>query len=137
MNQQARNFLWQVEESHYPAHFLIRDRDAKYSSVFNALFETEGIKVIRTPIRAPKANAYAERWIRSVREECLDRLIIFNQRHLQDVLAEYINYYNRSRPHQGIEQQCPDEQAPCEHAGIVRCRDVFGGLIHDYYRQAA
>jgi len=76
VNQQARNFLWHLEESGYPARCLIRDGDSKYTPVFNAIFETEGIDLIKTPVRAPKANAFAERWIRSVREECLERLLL-------------------------------------------------------------
>ena len=132
VSHQARNLLWQVEESHYPAHFLIRDRDAKYSSVFDAIFETEAIKVIMTPVRAPKANAYAERWIRSVREECLDRLIILDQRHLQSVMAEYTDYYNRARPHPGIKQHTPILLPNSDHHGRIERRDILHGLIHDY-----
>ncbi len=93
--------------------------------------------IIQTPYRAPKANAFAERWIRSVREECLDRLLIVNERHLRRVLTAYIAYYNQRRPHQGISQRCrvPREHRPVD--GPVRCRDVLGGIIHDYYREAA
>ena len=111
---------------------MIRDRDSKYTSVFNAIFETEGLDVIKIPVRAPKANAFAERWIRSVREECLDRLIILDQGHLQCVLAEYLDYQNRARPHQGIEQRTPIQLTVSNYQGqIVRC-DILHGLIHAY-----
>lgn len=136
VNQQARNFLWHLEESGYPARFLIRDRDSKYTSVFNATFEDEGIEVIKTPARAPKANSFAERWIRSVREECLDRLILLNQRHLHSVLTEYIKYYNCARPHQGIEQRTPIPLSVPNPEGQIERRDILHGLIHDYRRVA-
>ncbi len=92
---------------------------------------------IRTPYRAPKANAFAERWTRSVREECLDRLLIVNERHLERVLTEYVAYYNHARPHQGIGQQCPVVHERGPHHGPVHRRQVLGGIIHDYYRRAA
>ncbi len=101
------------------------------------MFEAEDIEIIKTPYRAPRANAFAERWVRSVREECLDRLLILGEGHLRRVMGEYAAYYNGRRPHQGVEQRSP---IPIEHAhkeGPVRCRDVLGGIIHDYYREAA
>ena len=136
VNQQARNFVWQLEESGYPAHFLIRDRDSKYTAIFNAIFETEAIEVIKTPVRAPKANAFAERWIRTVRDECLDRLIVLDQRHLHDVLTQYIRYYNCARPHQGIEQRTPIPLPVSNPQGQIERRDILHGLIHDYRRVA-
>ncbi len=87
--------------------YLIRDNDKKFSKSFDSVFASEGVEIVRTPFQAPKANAIAERWVRSVREECLDRLLILNERHLYRVLNEYITYYNEARPHQGIEQQTP------------------------------
>lgn len=95
------------------------------------------MKIIRTPYRAPNANAFAERWVRTVREECLDKLIIINQQHLQQVMLEYISYYNTARPHQGIEQQIPIPQSePVVDSGSIVCLDVLGGIIHDYQRAA-
>ena len=83
------------------------------------------------------SNCYAERWIRSVRRECLDQLLIVNERHLQRVLAEYIVFYNERRPHQGLGQACPVPLAPSPGNGPIQCRDVLGGILHDYYRTAA
>jgi transposase InsO family protein len=93
--------------------------------------------MIRTPYRAPNANAYAERWIRSVREECLDKLLIINQAHLRRVMREYVEFFNTARPHQGIDQQIPNPRSTRNTSGPVRCRNVLGGIIHDYYRDAA
>ena len=97
------------------------------------MFESEGICVINTPFRAPNANAFAERWIRTVKEECLDHILILSTNHLKRVLIEYSNYYNSSRPHQGIEQKTPIlQQFPSE--GIIHRRKILGGIINDYYR---
>jgi putative transposase len=134
VTQQARQVMWEVRENHPPCRFLIRDRDKKYVETFDTVFRSEGIKVIRTPVRAPNANAYAERWVRSVREECLDHLLILNQAHLWRVLKRYVEYYNEARPHQGIGQRIPvtPEQSP--GSGLVAHRKVLGGIINDYYR---
>jgi transposase InsO family protein len=136
VTQQARQMSWEIQECAVPMRFLIHDRDAKLSAAFDTVFAAERITIIRTPYHAPKANAYAERWIRSVREECLDHLLILNERHLQRVLGEYVTYFNRARPHQSLDQQCPIPAPP--HAfGWIHRRDVVGGVIHDYYRAAA
>jgi putative transposase len=107
--------------------FLIRDRDAKFTARFDRVFAAEGIEIIRTPYRAPRANAFAERWIRSAREECLDQLLILGQGHLRRVMREYIGYYNQARPHQGIEQRCPIPIDSARTDGAVKRRDVLGG----------
>jgi putative transposase len=94
--------------------------------------------VVRNPFRALRANAYAERWVRSIREECLDQVIILNQNHLAYVLREYERYFNTARPHQGIGQQIPDPP-PVRNLpgnGRVERRDILGGVIHDYYAAA-
>ncbi len=93
--------------------------------------------MIPTPYRAPNANSFAERWIRSAREECLDKLLIINQAHLRRVMPEYIDYFNTARPHQGIDQQIPIPKINRETTGPVRCRHVLGGILNDYYRDAA
>jgi putative transposase len=137
VTQQARQLTWTLQEVHKAIHFLIHDRDAKFTSSFNTVFEWEGIETILTPYRCPKANAFAERWIRPAREECLDRVLTLGEHHLKCVLREYIDYYNRARPHQGIEQRCPIPIAQGRKEGAVKCRSVLGGIIHDYHREAA
>ncbi len=104
---------------------------------FDAVFVSEGVKVIRTPFRSPRANAFAERWSRSCREESLDHVLILGEGHLRRVLKEYETYFNHARPHQGIAQQIPAGDRRGTERGPVRCRDGLGGIIHDYYRQAA
>ena len=137
VTQQARHLSWQIQDGTVPARFLIHDRDTKFAPAFDTVFAAEDVEIIQTPYRAPKANAIAERWIRSVREECLDQLVILNERHLQRVLTEYVTYFNHARPHQGINQQCPMSAQPCPVGGPIQRRNVLGGIIHDYYREAA
>src|SRR5436190_6051642 len=87
--------------------FLIRDRDSKFSHAFDSVFASESVTIIRTPLRAPNANAYAERWVGSVRRECLDRLLIFNRRQLERILRVYVRYYNGHRPHRALDLRPP------------------------------
>jgi putative transposase len=136
VTQQARQFIWTLPQSNPTAKLLIRDRDAKYSRTFDAVFQSEGIRTIRIPVRTPQANGFAERLIRSVREECLDRLLIVNQQHLKQVLPDYLAYYNEARPHQGLAQSTPVPMPPAAlEAPIIR-HDILGGIIHDYQRAA-
>lgn len=137
MSQQARQLVWNLDDQNARFRFLIRDRDNKFTQAFDTIFRSEGLKIIRTPIRAPNANAHAERWILSARSECLDKLIVVNQRHLHSVLTEYIDYYNNARPHQGIGQQTPIMQLHLPSDGPIQRRDVLGGIIHDYHRKVA
>ena len=137
VTQQARQLVWHLDdEAQTSLRFPIHDHDSKFTCSFDQVFVSEDIKIVRTPVRAPKANAVAECWVRTVRQECLDQLLIFNQRHLVHVLKEYTHYYNTARPHQGLAQQIP---IPLSHPqnGAVHCRDVLGGILHDYYRDAA
>lgn len=129
--------MWELQDREPGIRFLIRDNDKKFTQAFDTVFRSEGINVIPTPYRAPNANSYAERWIRSVREECLDKLLIINQTHLRRVMREYIVFFNTARPHQGIDQQIPIPTINRETTGSVRCRKVLGGIIHDYCRDAA
>ncbi len=119
--------------------FLIRDRDSKYSGAFDEVFRSEGTRIVRTPVRAPKANAIAERFVRTTRAECLDWLLILNCRHLERVLRVYVDHYNRERPHRALEQRTPElrEQRHRPLVSEIRRRDRLGGLIHEYYRAAA
>jgi transposase InsO family protein len=108
--------------------------------MFDEVFKAEGIEIIRTPWRAPRANAYAERFVRTVRTECLDRIFIVNERHLESVLNTYINHYNRERPHRGLELRIPEgggPVSPAEATGSIVHRDRLGGLIHEYHWKAA
>ncbi len=117
--------------------FVLHDRDTKFPAGFDAVFASERIEVMLTPYRAPNANASAERWVRSVREECLDHLLILNERHLDHVLREYSQYFNRARPHQGIGQQIPASAHYHPGQGSVQWRDILGGFLHDCHRDAA
>lgn len=139
VTQQARNLVMSLADEGTPVGFLIRDRDAKFSRAFDAVFASEGIRVIRTPIRAPNANAFAERWIETLRAECLDWLLILGPRHLDRVLRIYVQHYNRRRPHRGLALQVPEGLAPAEEADSmpdIERRDLLGGLVHEYVRAA-
>lgn len=102
--------------------------------MFDRVFESEGIHVIPTPLRAPNANAYAERWVRTVREECLDHILIFNGKCLQRVLKEYIGYYETACPRQGLDQQTPVPRLTPGVSEPIQKRQVLGCIINDYYR---
>ena len=136
--QQARNLTMKLEDRVDPIKFLIRDRDTKFTSSFDEVFKAEGVRIIRSPVRAPRANAFAERFVSTVRRECLDRMLIFGRRHLERVLAEYIAHYNEHRPHRSLDQQAPQtvgaSPAPIGDPDLARLRrtDKLGGLIHEY-----
>jgi putative transposase len=137
--QQARNFLMQLGDDLGRLRYLIRDWDTKFTSAFDAVFAAEAIEVLRTPVRAPRANAYAERWVGTVRREVLDRTLIFGRRQLVSVLAEYTDHYNVHRPHRALGQAPPlgsVESAVAVPAGRVVRRDRLGGLIHEYAQAA-
>jgi putative transposase len=130
--QQARNlsFTGVLERM----RFLIHDRDSKFSGAFDEVFRSEGITVIHSPIRAPQANAYAERFVRTVRAECLDWLLIIGRRHLGAVLRVYTEHYNRERPRRGLALLAPEtcNAARLPAAEKIDRRDRLGGLIHEY-----
>lgn len=118
--------------------FIIRDRDAKFGSEFDRVAEGAGIGVLKTAVRAPLMNSTCERFLGSVRRECLDHIIVLGERHLRSVLDEYVDYFNRSRPHQGLQQAIP-VAAPSESSGTsskIVALPVLGGLHHDYQRAA-
>ena len=136
VTQQARQFAWTLQEQPKSFRFLIRDRDSKFTRDFDAVFRSEGIEIIKTPVRAPKANAFAERFVRTVRAECLDWLLIVNRRHLEHVLGVFTDHYNTHRPHRALNLMPPAPTAANVHpipppAGIERS-DRLGELIHEY-----
>jgi putative transposase len=139
--QQTRNLLMDFADrtEQLKFKFLIRDRDAKFTDTFDAIFASEGIRILRTPVGAPRANAFAERWIGTVRRELLDRMLILGQRHLEKVLAGYLAHYNQHRPHRALGQAPPlgavPEPDPAASERVVRL-DRLGGLIHEYAQAA-
>ncbi len=139
VTQQARNLVMRLADEGTQDRFLIRDRDAKFCRSFDAVFASEVIRVLRTPIRTPNANAFAERWVETLRAECLDWLLILGPRHLDRVLRIYVQHYNRRRPHRGLALRVPEGLAPAEAADSmpdIERRDLLGGLVHEYLRTA-
>jgi putative transposase len=145
--QRAREFSMSREEETTAGtsapQFLIRDHDSKFTRAFDDVFASDGVQTIQTPIQAPNANAFAERWVRTVRQECLDWMLIWGRRHLEGVLDEYVRHYNKERPHRslalrpptGIEVRAGPDAVPA--AALVRRRDRLDGLVHEYYQVAA
>jgi putative transposase len=141
ITQQARNLLLVLSERGRPVRFLIRDRDGKFCRGFDDVFRSEGTKVLVTPGQAPNANACAERWVRTVRTECLDWLLIVGRGHLEQVLRIYVRHYNQHRPHRALGLEPPSPPAAPTLLGDprrarVRRRDLLGGLVHEYQRAA-
>jgi putative transposase len=137
VTQRARQLSWQLQDGQVAARYLIHDRDSKFPPAFDSVFRSEGVEIVRTPYRAPTANAIAERWVGSVRRECLDHLLIVGAAHLHRVLSTYVTHYNQARPHQGLEQRTPLPPTERVEQGPVRCRELLGGLLREYYREAA
>jgi transposase InsO family protein len=139
LTQQARNLAMDLDDAGKRFRFLIRDRDAKFTAHFDAVFVSARIQMIKSPVRAPRANAIAERFVGSIRRELLDRILIINQRHAVSVMAEYEGYFNHHRPHRALAQAAPLRALP-EHRQTdlprVRSHDRLGGLLHEY-RQVA
>jgi len=140
VTQQARNLAFEIQDRDMPVRFLIRDRDQKFAGLFDEIFATEGVGVILTPIRAPKANAFAERWVRTVRAELLDHTLIVGRRHLDSSLRGYVGHYNAHRPHRGLDLAAPEalgNTPPPARIGEIHRHDVVDGLIHEYHGAAA
>ena len=138
VTQQARNLLMDLGDRADRFRFLIRDRDSKFTTAFDTVFAGSEIRIIRTPIRAPRANAIAERFIGTVRRECLDRLLITGPRHLDAVLREFAQHYNGHRPHRSLHQHPPAGGTPPHSGAAIRPlrRDRLGGLVHEYVQVA-
>ncbi len=134
--QQARNLLMDLGERAARFRFLIRDRDSKFTAVFDDVLAGTGVRIVKTPVRSPRANSFAERYVGTLRRECLDHLLIHGERHLRRVLAEYARHYNGHRPHQSREQRPPlhEPGQPIDMTARIRCRQVVHGLISEYHR---
>jgi putative transposase len=133
VTQHARNLA--VGERLNGLRFVIRDRDSKFSDPFDEVFRSAAVRIVKTPIRAPRANAFAERWVRTVRTECLDWMLVFSRRHLERILWIYTAHYNRRRPHGGLELKTPDARPNPPHCFLtrrVRRHHLLGGQIHEY-----
>jgi transposase InsO family protein len=136
--QQARNLTMVLADRGRPVRFLVRDRDAKFTAAFDEVFRSERIRIFRTPVRAPRANAFAERFVGTIRRECLDRMLVVHRRQLESVLAEYADHYNSHRPHRSLGQVSPLTMSPVPlptssaDANQLQRSDRLGGLIHEY-----
>ncbi len=152
ITQQTRNLTGELTDSDITAKYLIRDRDTKYVASFDEVFKAGDTEILKTPFRTPNANAYVERFVRTVRSECLDHLLVLNEAHLERVLRDFASHYNCHRPHQGLFQEIPDSESTAppgiedglvhtqwksrDHRLRIRRHDRLGGLIHEYERAA-
>jgi putative transposase len=137
VTQQARNLSGDLRELGVVPRFLICDRDTKFTASFDAVFEAEAARIISTPIRAPNANAHAERWVGTVRAECLDWILVRGRRHLERLLREYVAHYNEHRPHRAIGLHPPVDRGDGPHLRVqdqdaISRRPILGGLINEY-----
>jgi putative transposase len=140
VTQLARELAWELDDTGHRFRYLIRDRDAKFTGAFDTVFASTGVDVVKTAPQAPRMNSYAERFVRTVRAECTDRMLIAGQRHLRAVMAEFIEHYNAGRSHQGhgMGLRAPNDD-PCAIASPapserIQRRTVLGGLIHEYWQ---
>ena len=136
--QQARNLLMDLGERASSFRFVIRDRDSKFTAAFDGVFFGNGTRVIKTPVRSPRANSYAERFVGTLRRECLDHVLILGERHLPSVLTKYVRHYNGHRPHRGLRQEPPQGRSTqtSDITARIERRHVLGGLISEYHRAA-
>jgi putative transposase len=140
--RQARHLSWTLAERAEPIRFLIRDRDRKFTDAFDEVFRADGIAVVRTPFRAPQANGVAERFVRTIRSECFDQLLILNQHHFERVCTAFIDHYNGHRPHRALSLMPPEPRRPVvtpppRHDVHILRRDRLGGVVHEYEAEAA
>ncbi len=141
VKQQARNVSMWLEDNDIQASHLIHDRDTKFTAGFDRILASQGTRIIKTPVCAPNANAYAESWVASIKRECLDHFLCFNRKHLDFIAQSYIDFYNRHRPHQGKGNRTltftgkppPITDTPL---GIIKCQRALGGVLKHYHRAA-
>jgi transposase InsO family protein len=141
VTQQARQIAWTLADRAEPLRFLIRDHDRKFTSSFDAVFETQGRRIVRTPIQVPQANGIAERFVRTARSQCLDWVLILSAWHLERVLSVFIDHYNGFRPHRSLNLEPPNGRPATETFAatptmVVKRHDRLGGLLHEYGRAA-
>jgi transposase InsO family protein len=139
LTQQARNLCMDLDDAGRRFRFLIRDRDTKFTAAFDTVFSATDVRTIRTPVRAPRANAIAERFVGTIRRELLDRILIINPRHATAVLGQDERHYNNHRPHRTLDQAAPLRPLPhrtTTEIHNVRRRARLGGLIHEYEQVA-
>jgi hypothetical protein len=136
--QVARNLTMELDDRIGSFRFLIRDRDTKFTCDFDNVFRAAGISIVKTPPQTPRANCYAERFVRTCRTECTDQILLFNQRHAAAVLSTYITHYNTHRPHQSRGQRAPNDKhlAITPPAGSIKRHAVLGGIINEYQHAA-
>jgi transposase InsO family protein len=141
VTQQARQVAWKFAERERSVRFLIRDHDRKFTGSFDAVFEAQGARIIRTPVQAPQANGIAERFVRTVRSECLDWMLIANAQHLERTVTVFVDHYNGHRPHRSLDLAPPcgrpvTDKWTGSETGAIKRRDRRGGLLHEYDRAA-
>jgi putative transposase len=143
VEQQARNLVYDLAERGEEASYLIRDGDTKFTQKFDEIFKSEGIKIKKLPYRSPNLNAFAERYVQSIKQECLDHFVVFGESHLEHLIREYEHHYNTVRPHQGLGNKpigivpIPPLDSGPPNSGEVECDSRLGGLLRHYYRRAA
>lgn len=142
MKKQAKLLLKKAKAANLPIKHLVLDCDYKYTSDFNEVFEKAEIRIERTAPRAPNQNAYIERWIGSLKHECLNRFICFGRQHLEHIVDEYVDYYNKSRPHQSLRNRpltghWPDSESQLSAEDTVLCTHRLGGVLKEYKKLAA
>lgn len=138
MGQVARNLSDDVDGFLMGKRYLIHDRDPLFTAEFLAILDASGVQSVKLPARSPNLNAHAERFVRTIKESCLDRMILFGEGSLRRAIHEFVEHYHRERNHQGLGNRLISPQEPAEgKSGAIQCRQRLGGMLNYYYRQAA